>query len=494
MSINKAVRKLCVSPKIHPVIPSLSTADSPAVQSSTIDLGDEELLVAAEDLESSIQQSRICLPAGWIPALPEVDQRWISKALFQWSRFDQPELNPTKGDKMWWYPPQPPQTPNGMPSLERHFGTPLLLWMPRKFWRVRLVCPHPDCIQSELTSAGLHQRIKQVVGVSSSYYIASEYLACKSCKRRVISWSSAIISQLDIGHRIQFPCIMTYRLGCDMTVVRLMRQRGLGNSSSQLQKQLEEQHAETWLCKQIQFLTDYRGLARAVSSGLISPIPLGDLPVMPVVPKHRWLMQIYAQDVLSRLEEVKASITSLFGQVIKMDSTKKIVRKLAGKAQSTAAWATNVGNEHGHVIASVLTASEGWGLAKMAEGLVRRYKDAGVSPPAILYVDRDCCDTFFQCYLIDGISRWNEDRTLAAEGRRGPHSYSGLLRHAANQLAEEVLGHKMVEYTVPRKYTGELLGIEYLYDQNNAVMEDYKVACATLEDKDITVAEEESCC
>ncbi|CAL8402809.1 unnamed protein product [Arctogadus glacialis] len=73
-----------------------------------------------------------------------------------------------------------------------------------------------------------------------------------------------------------------------------------------------------------------------------------------------------------------------------MDSTKKIVRKLAGQARSTASWATNVGNEHGHVIMSVLTASEGWGLMKMRPGLVRRYKDAGVPPPEILYVDRDC--------------------------------------------------------------------------------------------------------
>lgn len=293
-------------------------------------------------------------------------------------------------DRMWWYPPRPSLTSGAIPALDQFFGHSLFLWMPRKLWRVRLLCPHTDCGKSELTSAGIHQRIRQVVGVSSSYYLASEYLACKSCKRKVISWSHTI-SQLDIGHRIQFPCLLTHKLGCDMQVVRLMRQRGLGNSSSPLQKQLEEQHAENWLGKQIQFLNDYRGVTRAISSGLISPVLLGDLPAMPAVPKHRWLMQVYAQDVLSRLDEVKASITSLFGQVIKMDSTKKIVRKLAGQARSTAAWATNVGNEHGHIIMSVLTASEGWGLMKMAEGLVRRYKDAGVPPPEILYVDRDCC-------------------------------------------------------------------------------------------------------
>ena len=74
-----------------------------------------------------------------------------------------------------------------------------------------------------------------------------------------------------------------------------------------------------------------------------------------------------------------------------MDSTKKIVRKLAGKRAGTAAWATNVGNQRGQVLMSVLTVNEGAGLENMANGLMRRYPMAGVPPPEILYVDRDCC-------------------------------------------------------------------------------------------------------
>lgn len=111
-------------------------------------------------------ESRICLPIGWIPTLLEVDQRWIAKALFRWSRFNQPELDHANVDRMWWYPPRPSLTSSAMPALEQFFGHPLLLWMPRKLWRVRLLCPHPDCGKSELTSVGLHQRVRQVVGVS----------------------------------------------------------------------------------------------------------------------------------------------------------------------------------------------------------------------------------------------------------------------------------------------------------------------------------------
>lgn len=78
-------------------------------------------------------------------------------------------------------------------------------------------------------------------------------------------------------------------------------------------------------------------------------------------------------------------------------------------------------------------------------------------------------DTLFQAYLVDGVARWNEDRTLKAEERQRPHSYSGLLRHAANQLAEEVLGKKLVEYTVPRKYTGKFHLYFYFTDCGQTV-------------------------
>ncbi|KAK9962822.1 hypothetical protein ABG768_008173 [Culter alburnus] len=349
------------------------------------EIDDSTLLAEATVFEEAYVAS------GWIHTLPEVDQRWISKALFRWTAQGHPELIFSRVDKLWWYPPQVPLKTSNSPSLENYFGHPLLLWMPRKLWQVKLTCPHPDCQKDLLTSAGLHQKIRQVVALGKMYFVASEYLACRRCKRKVISWSHGIVSQLDIGHRVQFPCILTSKLACDLEVVSLMRQRGLGNSSSQIQRKLQERHAEVWLQKTVQYLTDCMGIASAVTSSLILPVTFEPAPSMPSIPKHRWLMQVYAQDVLQRLDEIKASITSQYGRILKMDSTKKVARKLAGRSYGTATWATNVGNEYGQVIMSVLTASEGFGLGPMIEGLIKRYRVAGVAPPEVLYVDRDCC-------------------------------------------------------------------------------------------------------
>lgn len=52
---------------------------------------------------------------------------------------------------------------------------------------------------------------------------------------------------------------------------------------------------------------------------------------------------------------------------------------------------TNIGNELGQVLNSVLTTGEGAGIDDLCQGVVRRYRDAGEPEPDAIYVDRDCC-------------------------------------------------------------------------------------------------------
>lgn len=102
------------------------------------------------------------------------------------------------------------------------------------------------------------------------------------------------------------------------------------------------------------------------------------------------------------VDDVKAKLTSTFGSILKMDSTKKVTRKLAGKAKDTAQWATDIGNEYGQVLTCMLTTAEGADIQEMASGLIRRYSEAGVPPPMVLHVDRDCCSTAIPTCLSRG--------------------------------------------------------------------------------------------
>ncbi|XP_026145603.1 uncharacterized protein LOC113120014 isoform X2 [Carassius auratus] len=331
----------------------------------------------SELLLSQVYSKRICLPSGWMCTLPPADYRWVSKALFRWSPEMQPEMDYARVDRMWWYPPFPPLTVTEEPEMGCYFGHSLFLWMPQKLWNVKLICPHSDCLKGELTSAGLHQELRQVVDMEGSYFMASERLVCGKCKRKWISWSHDVVSQLDIGHRVQFPCILASQVACDMKVVHFNRLRHLGPSVSQIHKKLEERHTEVWLQKTVRYLTDCRSFAQAPQ--------FQDPPAMPLLPKHCWLRQVFALDVLHRMNEIKASITSTFGSVLKMGSTKECLRNFSGT------WVTSVFNEHGQAVMSVLTENKESGLEGMISGVINRYKEAAVAPPEVLYVDGDCC-------------------------------------------------------------------------------------------------------
>ncbi|XP_054881625.1 uncharacterized protein LOC129356033, partial [Poeciliopsis prolifica] len=167
------------------------------------------------------------------------------------------------------------------------------------------------------------------------------------------------------------------RYACDIRVVVLMRERSRGNSVTQLNHKLTEEH---------------RNISQPVSPLLTRPSSSRHCsPASAASPQTQVAAVRVRQDVLSRLPEVRAKITSVFGSVLKMDSTKKVTKKLAGAAANTAGCWTNVSNEHGQVLASVLAAAEGRGLWPMAAGLVRRYREAGAAPPSVMYVDRDRC-------------------------------------------------------------------------------------------------------
>ena len=140
-----------------------------------------------------------------------------------------------------------------------------------------------------------------------------------------------------------------------------------------------------------------------------------------------WLMSVYARDILSRLPQLLATCTAIFGNVLKIDSTKKVSKKLQGTAAGSASWCTNIGNERGEVIVSVLTESEGleglrpWPqqsfrglpdnivamLCSLHYIIALRYQKAKQDPPQLLYTDRDCCSVTGPSKCAQLFAEWN---------------------------------------------------------------------------------------
>jgi hypothetical protein len=109
-----------------------------------------------------------------------------------------------------------------------------------------------------------------------------------------------------------------------------MRQRSLGNSSSAVRKQVLEEHGETYLVNLQRYLSNYKDFKTSAKRGFIVLPPFTEPPPQTPIPGHRWFMLVYQLDVIQRLDYIKACITSVYGTILKMDSTKKITNKLAG--------------------------------------------------------------------------------------------------------------------------------------------------------------------
>ncbi|KAK3546046.1 hypothetical protein QTP70_019962, partial [Hemibagrus guttatus] len=161
-----------------------------------------------------------------------------------------------------------------------------------------------------------------------------------------------VLNQLDLPHQRLFCPILTYKYACDIRVIHLMRERTLGNSPTRQAKQLKENHGEEWLNRLAHYMEECATFADRPS---LFPVTFQE-PSKPIeVPTNKWLLSVYGKDIMSRLDHIKASITSKFGNILKMDLTKKIIKKLSGHAKGTAPWLSSVGNKRAEILISVLT-------------------------------------------------------------------------------------------------------------------------------------------
>lgn len=92
----------------------------------------------------------------------------------------------------------------------------------------------------------------------------------------------------------------------------------MGNSASCLCAALVEQHTREWMTRSMTYLSVLRKLR---VPGVAQQRQVSLLPMHPV-PSVPWLLSVYAREALTRLKETKARVTSIFGNILKMDSTK----------------------------------------------------------------------------------------------------------------------------------------------------------------------------
>ncbi|KAI4795785.1 hypothetical protein KUCAC02_029651 [Chaenocephalus aceratus] len=135
-------------------------------------------------------------------------------------------------------------------------------------------------------------------------------------------------------------------------------------------------------------------------------------PAHKQLPTARLLRHAFLLAEANNVQDYRSQILSTFGTVMKMDSTKKAVKKLSGQGRGSAEWFTSIGNEYSQIVSFVLTCEESaQKLLPMCRGVMDRFRLANQPVPKILYIDRGCCramgptavETMFQEWFDGGM-------------------------------------------------------------------------------------------
>ncbi|KAK2892307.1 hypothetical protein Q8A73_017972 [Channa argus] len=116
-----------------------------------------------------------------------------------------------------------------------------------------------------------------------------------------------------------------------------------GGSVHRLHSFLVEQHTAEWMMR----ATHYLLTCSRFEVPEVDPLPLPPLPKLQPVPTTMWLLAAYVKESFSRIDELRAKVTSTFGSLLNMTSSKKVTTKLAGADAGTAHCMSSVGNELG---------------------------------------------------------------------------------------------------------------------------------------------------
>lgn len=263
----------------------------------------------------------------------------------------------TKLQTRWYPPPVDLTTPQTKPSPSGYFHRRLFLWMPRRMWKIDFKCPNckdPQRYSTEyavflilnflsffcyclnnynsanrsLRSKGPYNRVRLVLDLNNLYYLGVEYMSCNECNGTFILWDRHILGQLPDGLRTRFPVVMTHKFACDVAVVSLLRSRTLGNSSTALHNNILELHSEEWSHQYLWYLSDCDRHRKGRQSLNMKLVEYSDAPPLHSLPTYKWFLACYLKDVWDHLPLLKAAMTSVYGDVLKIDSTKKVRGKL----------------------------------------------------------------------------------------------------------------------------------------------------------------------
>ncbi|KAF0292636.1 hypothetical protein FJT64_009381 [Amphibalanus amphitrite] len=271
----------------------------------------------------AVERSSCTLPPGWDSYLSPWEQSWIGTLFRTTTHGGRRHAELRDGlTELWCRPPELPAVASEPPAdADRYYGVPLFLWLPRRLWGASLFCPQCGAL---LNGFGLHSRLRKALDLSLGYWIATECLTCPQCRPQKVyaAWDHRLVRQLDLGRQQQFPAVLKNDLACDKAIISLFRSTGPWRNPAEIQRNICDGVGQAYLTRTLCYLS-HCDEHSAASGETQRRRPVALPPPHPVVPSAKRLMRVYLRETHARQQRYLATITSVFGDVLKMDSSRK---------------------------------------------------------------------------------------------------------------------------------------------------------------------------
>ncbi|KAK3567644.1 hypothetical protein QTP86_020423, partial [Hemibagrus guttatus] len=182
----------------------------------------------------------------------------------------------------------------------------------------------------DITGLRKKRRVRHICDVSSWYTMLTEVLCCGPCTKAARSGEGSTVGRWLASITADSICtqinlhILTVTLFTDVdkSVVRLLHDRTEGNTMVNVWRQIQENHFEEYLHHKglyttLMSLVEPRGIVSAMGHRFQAPPPPRELP------SARLLRHAFLLAEANNVEDYRSQILSVFGTVLKMDSTKK---------------------------------------------------------------------------------------------------------------------------------------------------------------------------
>mgnify|MGYP001548728837 CR=1 FL=1 len=114
------------------------------------------------------------------------------------------------------------------------------------------------------------------------------------------------------------------RKSIDKKVVRLLQDRTVGNTMAKVWRQLEEAHCMRYLQRKDLYVTILKSVIKEGKIGAYLQHSFPKPPEREKLPSPKTLRMAYLLSEMENVDDYRSQIMSIYGKVLKFDSTKKV--------------------------------------------------------------------------------------------------------------------------------------------------------------------------